>query len=67
MPGMSGSKLASELRAKRPGLPVLFISGYARDLLTAAELADPCTAFLQKPFTPQELVSKIRELIAARR
>jgi CheY-like chemotaxis protein len=67
MPGMSGSKLAAELRAKRPGLPVLFISGYARDMLSAAELADPGTAFLQKPFSPQELVAKIRELIATRR
>jgi PAS domain S-box-containing protein len=67
MPGMSGSKLASELRAGRPRLPVLFISGYARDMLSAAELADPGAAFLQKPFSPQELVSKIRELIAARR
>jgi PAS domain S-box-containing protein len=67
MPGLSGSKLAAELRAKRPGLPVLFISGYTRDLLTASELADPGTAFLQKPFSPQELVSRIRELIAAYR
>ena len=56
LPGMTGVELAAELRRSIPNLRVLYVSG---DPSQAKE--DPETPFLAKPFTPQELVSRIRE------
>jgi PAS domain S-box-containing protein len=56
MPGMSGEDLARELRARRPGLPVLIVSGYAE-----ADGLDPSLPRLTKPFR----ISELAELLAA--
>ena len=53
MPGFSGVELARRLRAERPGLRVVLMSGYAEDLAGVEDLPD--RRFLAKPFTPDEL------------
>jgi signal transduction histidine kinase/ActR/RegA family two-component response regulator/transcriptional regulator with GAF, ATPase, and Fis domain len=59
MPGMSGPELARAVREIRP-VPVLFMSGYAEKLSHAADRGGPNADFLAKPFTPDELVEKVR-------
>jgi two-component system cell cycle sensor histidine kinase/response regulator CckA len=62
MPEMDGAQLADRLRSTHPDLRVLFVSGYAGDVIGDSELDGPDTAFLAKPFSPTELISAIREL-----
>ncbi len=64
MPGMSGRDLAEQLRAVRPGLPVLYISGYVQDAAARAALGGEHSAFVAKPFTPEFLTDRVRELLA---
>jgi PAS domain S-box-containing protein len=52
MPRMGGLELAARLRQERPGLPVVFVSGYSAELLPAAPAAGP---FVEKPFTAEAL------------
>ncbi|MBS2040649.1 PAS domain S-box protein [bacterium] len=66
MPGMSGIELAAQLRAQRPDLPVLFVSGYTDDRIQLENLRPGREAFLQKPFTPTTLASKVRQLLDER-
>jgi CheY-like chemotaxis protein len=61
MPGMSGPRLADHLRAARPALPVLFMSGFSRDL--PESLQPPPGALLQKPFTPEMLAARVAEAL----
>jgi two-component system cell cycle sensor histidine kinase/response regulator CckA len=61
MPRMDGRELATRLRAKRPDLRVLFVSGNAPDDLPAPD-PGAVEAFLQKPFAPDELVRAVRSL-----
>ena len=63
MPEMSGPELAVKLRAKRPNLPVLYMSGYTDDVLSAHELSQDATAFLRKPFGNAELITAARALL----
>jgi hypothetical protein len=62
MPRMSGVELARQLRLRRADLPVLFLSGYPAGLLDSAELG-PNSAFLDKPFVPDDLAHAVRELL----
>jgi two-component system cell cycle sensor histidine kinase/response regulator CckA len=62
MPGKSGIELASLMIARRPGLPVIVMTGYTEDTLPVSGLAQP-VALLQKPFTPRELRRRIREVL----
>jgi two-component system cell cycle sensor histidine kinase/response regulator CckA len=62
MPGKSGIELANLMTAKQPGLPVIIMSGYTEETLTAGELSTPL-ALLQKPFTPRELRRRIRDVL----
>ncbi|MGH7420885.1 MAG: PAS domain S-box protein, partial [Candidatus Rokuibacteriota bacterium] len=64
MPGMSGRDLADRLRARRTALPVLYISGYVQDASARAALASERSAFVAKPFTPELLIDRVRELLA---
>ncbi|HKE93184.1 MAG TPA: ATP-binding protein, partial [Povalibacter sp.] len=57
MPGISGVDLASQAIVVRPNLKVVFMSGFAPDPAHRALFSQQSTAFLQKPFTPQELAS----------
>lgn len=59
MPGQSGPKAVEVIRKKRPGMPVLFISGYSADTAREDALDAPNTELLLKPFTPTELLSKV--------
>lgn len=65
MPGMNGRELATAVLAKRPGLPVLYMSGYARDVITGRKLLPPEIEVLQKPFAPRMLHRRIREILDA--
>ncbi len=62
MPQMSGLVVAERLRHIWPGTKVLFMSGYA-DLTKPASLDGPGTAFIQKPFLPDELTRHLRDLL----
>jgi signal transduction histidine kinase len=61
MPRMSGVALAEAVGRIRPGLPVLFMSGYANE--AAANSVPPTAAFLQKPFSRVYLLERIRQLL----
>ena len=61
LPGMSGADLARRLTRRLPGLRVLFISGYPRDLLIERGVAPPDAAeLLEKPYTGSELLVQVR-------
>jgi CheY-like chemotaxis protein len=66
MPGASGPELARRLQGERPDLNVLFVSGYTDDSMAAHRVLDPGASFLQKPFTPDTLARKVREVLDAR-
>jgi DNA-binding NtrC family response regulator len=57
MPGMSGNKMAECLIARRPDMKVLYVSGYGD------AKAQNDAHFLQKPFSTEELATKIREML----
>jgi PAS domain S-box-containing protein len=63
MPGMSGRELVQALHQIRPNLKALYISGYTEDEIIRRGLHDPGVAFLQKPFTADVLVSRVRALL----
>jgi len=63
MPLMSGPELVQRVTAVRPGLRVLFVSGYADHALVHRGLRTAGSAFLQKPFTPERLARRVRELL----
>jgi signal transduction histidine kinase/CheY-like chemotaxis protein len=63
--GMSGPQFVERLRASRPGTRVLFMSGYADDTVLSYGAIDVTRAFLQKPFTPESLASKVRDILDA--
>jgi PAS domain S-box-containing protein len=64
LPGMNGADLAERLRALRPGLRVLFTSGHSDEALGRHGLSRTDPAFLQKPFTYEVFVAKVRESLA---
>ncbi len=66
MPGIGGRELAKRLLALRPDLSVLYLSGYTEDVVITQGAPGPATAFLQKPFTLQNLARKVREILRAR-
>lgn len=63
MPKMSGLELRNQLIKLRPDIKVLFMSGYTDDSMTQNEVLDADTAFIEKPFTPDGLAKKIREIL----
>lgn len=62
MPNMGGAELADILQARYPGLNVLFTSGYTDDAVVRHGLLEAHVHFIQKPYTPKSLASKIREV-----
>jgi PAS domain S-box-containing protein len=67
MPRMGGRALAGEIRGLLPDAPVLYMSGYTTERAIRDGVAADGIAFLQKPFTPDALVRKVREVLDARR
>ena len=65
MPRLGGAELAREIRLLRPDLPVLFVSGYARNEDQIAALLGPRCLYLQKPFAPAVLAAALRRLLEA--
>jgi two-component system, cell cycle sensor histidine kinase and response regulator CckA len=65
MPGMGGGELSRRLRLERPGLPVLHVSGYTAGTLRHHEVLDANADFLQKPFSPQIFLEKLRLVMEA--
>jgi PAS domain S-box-containing protein len=63
MPGMDGEALADAMHGVRAGLPVLFMSGYVDNPSLRARIGARGAHLLQKPFTPQELTRRVREVL----
>lgn len=63
MPGLNGREVAGRLEAERPGLRVLYMSGYTGNTLGLVGAIDEGMAFLQKPITPTDLLTKVREVL----
>jgi PAS domain S-box-containing protein len=63
MPVMLGREVAARVQAIRPDTPVLYMSGYAQDLLDAQGTLEPDADLLEKPFTEDGLVRKVREVL----
>jgi len=66
MPGLSGRELADQLTGQRPGIRVLYMSGYPGDAVVQHGTLPAGSAFLQKPFSPDGLARKVRDVLDAR-
>ncbi|MGH3050627.1 MAG: ATP-binding protein, partial [Gaiellaceae bacterium] len=64
MPGMSGPDVAKAVGSLRPGLQVLYTSGYTDSAIDHHGVLRPGIAFLQKPFSADDLTRKVRALVA---
>jgi PAS domain S-box-containing protein len=63
MPGCNGKELAEKIHARKPELKVLYMSGYATDIISSRGLLDEGVHLLRKPFTSQVLAMKLREVL----
>ena len=63
MPGMSGTELVERMRSTRPELKVLLSSGYTDDVVMRHGIAEQRVAFIEKPFSPDSLLRKVREVL----
>ncbi len=64
MPGMNGAELGRKVKKRLPGTEILYISGYTEELQQSGEIDERC--FLQKPFAPQVLARKVRQILDER-
>jgi PAS domain S-box-containing protein len=67
MPRMGGRELADRITLIRPGLRILFVSGYANDTDAGSSVLGAGAEYLQKPFTPSTLLERVRELLTTDR
>lgn len=65
MPGMKGRELGGRLAAMRTGIKILYMSAHTEDTVMDLDMLVPGTAFIEKPFSPEELASKVREVLVA--
>ena len=63
MPGLSGPEVAEKLRAVKPALRVLFMSGYTDDAIAQHGFIDRDAQFIEKPVTPDKLLTRIRGIL----
>jgi PAS domain S-box-containing protein len=66
MPELNGRELGTRLAVLRPELPILYMSGYTGDDVIQRGLLEPGMPFQQKPFTPEGLARKVREMLDGR-
>jgi DNA-binding NtrC family response regulator len=66
MPEMSGPELADRIRKLRPGMRVLYMSGYTDDEMLCRKGLPENSAFLQKPFTPHQFLQKARATLGTK-
>jgi len=66
MPGMNGRELRDQIEKIRPGTKVMYMSGYTENVLPLREIVEAGANFLEKPFTPDALAGKIREVLDRR-
>ena len=65
MPGKNGKEAYEEIRRVKPDVKVLFMSGYTGDVVLSKGIDDEAIDYIQKPLTPHELLTKVREVIDA--
>ena len=63
MPRLGGRDLAARLTASRPGLRVLYVSGYTEEAVRRHGVLDPGTGFVEKPFTAETLTDCVRRIL----
>ena len=63
LPKMSGPEICARMREKRPGMPVIFVTGYGADKPTSDRMTQNGLAVIQKPYSPRDLARKIRETL----
>jgi two-component SAPR family response regulator len=66
MRGMNGRELAEQARKLRPGLKILFMTGYSRNAVVHQGRVDKDVDLLQKPITQAQLSTRIREVLDRR-
>jgi PAS domain S-box-containing protein len=64
MPEMNGKEMSDRILEERPGIPVLFMSGYTADVIASKGILEKSVSFIQKPFTLQVLGQKIHEILS---
>jgi len=63
MPGMGGRDLAEKMKSKRPGIKIIYMSGYTDNTIVHNGALEEDVVLVEKPFTPETLVKKIREVL----
>ena len=63
MPGLNGRELADQILSLKPGIKVLYMSGYADNAIVQHGVLTPGLAFIEKPFSPETLAEKVRQVI----
>jgi two-component system, cell cycle sensor histidine kinase and response regulator CckA len=63
MPQMLGKEVAERVSADRPGISVLYMSGYAELILTSQGTLPPGVTLIEKPFSESQLLAKAREVL----
>jgi signal transduction histidine kinase len=66
LPEMSGPDVVRQVREAKPGIRAIFISGYTDEAVLRHGMVEPGTAFLSKPFVPEDLARKVREVLIAK-
>ena len=65
MPGIDGPALAEEIRRDRPGIKVLFMTGYSADAIGRDGILKEGAELIEKPFTPSDFAGKVRKVLGA--
>ncbi len=63
MPGMSGKKMSEKIKSMKPGIEVLFMSGYTQNVILQKGILPSKFNFIQKPFSPKELAKKVKKIL----
>ena len=65
MPGMTGAAFAAQAHALRPGIPILFMSGYEQEDFAGAGGTDPLMQIISKPYSRLALLAKVSQMLTA--